>query len=208
MCKISLLKLPDNNCSQDNSLPILESGSTNTKASNSYNASTSSVNKLSNRWTSSETRFLIEEVGKSQQALQQVKDPRQKGRIWDKIVSNLQESTVASVALKGRTRTSIQQKWESLHQKYRSIKDTIKNTGEGAIQTEWEFFNDMEENLKNDSSIVAPVTTYIEEFRILIKEQTETIIKTIKDQYTHTSEIQQRQHAEQMDIFRQFLTKL
>ncbi|CAG8519488.1 1593_t:CDS:2 [Scutellospora calospora] len=224
---------------QENSLPILESGSANTNVPNSYNANTitsiSSVNKLSNRWTSSETRFLIKEVEKNQQALQQVRDLRQKGQIWDKIIANLQESTVASVALKGRTKMSIQQKWESLHQKYRSIKNTIKNTGEGAIQTKWEFFNDMEEILKNDPSIIAPVTSNsinrikhkqdnqeedekkkhlhnnekanIEEFRILIKEQTEMIIETIKDQYTYTSEIQQKQHAEQMDIFRQFLTK-
>jgi hypothetical protein len=44
----------------------------------------------------------------------------------------------------------------------------------------------------------------IEELQTFIKEQTETIISTIKDQYVHNSEIQQRQHDEQMDIFNKF----
>ncbi|RIB25643.1 hypothetical protein C2G38_2165353 [Gigaspora rosea] len=39
-----------------------------------------STNKLSNRWTSPEIRVLIEEVGKHQQMLQKVKDPREKGK--------------------------------------------------------------------------------------------------------------------------------
>jgi len=46
--------------------------------------------KLTNRWTSSETRMLIEEVGRQWQALQQVKDPREKDRIWDRIITNIQ----------------------------------------------------------------------------------------------------------------------
>jgi hypothetical protein len=47
----------------------------------------------------------------------------------------------------------------------------------------------------------------VEDFRILIQEQTETIIGAIKDQYTHSCEVQQKQHNEQMDIFKQFLMK-
>ena len=47
----------------------------------------------------------------------------------------------------------------------------------------------------------------IEEFQTFIKEQTETIISTIKDQHAYDSEIQQRQHDEQMDIFKKFLEK-
>ncbi|CAB4432622.1 unnamed protein product [Rhizophagus irregularis] len=53
--------------------------------------------KPSNRWTSAEIRILIKEVGERQQALQKVKDPREKGRIWDNIVSNIQSSNVASL---------------------------------------------------------------------------------------------------------------
>ena len=56
------------------------------------------THKLTNRWTSSETRMLIEEVGKQWQALQQVKDPREKGRIWDKIITNIQKSNLAGLA--------------------------------------------------------------------------------------------------------------
>jgi hypothetical protein len=48
----------------------------------------------------------------------------------------------------------------------------------------------------------------MEELCTLIKEQTETITKLINDQYVSTSEMQQKQHDEQMDIFRQFLLKL
>ena len=47
----------------------------------------------------------------------------------------------------------------------------------------------------------------MEELQVLIKEQIETITETIKDQYIYTSEIQQKQHDEQMDIFRKFLGK-
>ncbi|CAB4441763.1 unnamed protein product [Rhizophagus irregularis] len=77
------------------------------------------ASKPSNRWTSAEIRILIKEVGKHQQALQKVKDPREKGRIWDNIVSNIQSSNVASPVLKERSKASIQQKWDTVFQKYR-----------------------------------------------------------------------------------------
>ncbi|GBB83823.1 hypothetical protein RclHR1_10490007 [Rhizophagus clarus] len=57
-----------------------------------------------------------------------------------------------------RTKASIQQKWDSLLQKYRDIKDKISRTGEEPIQNEWEFFCDMDEYLKEDPSITAPIT--------------------------------------------------
>jgi hypothetical protein len=65
---------------------------------------------------------------------------------------------MTSSVLKERTKTSIQQKWDSLLQKYRDIKDKIARTGEEAIQNDWEFFNDMDEYLKEDPSVTAPVT--------------------------------------------------
>ena len=52
----------------------------------------------------------------------------------------------------------VQQKRDSLLQKYHDIKDKIARTGEGAVQNNWEFFNDMDEYLKEDSSVTAPVT--------------------------------------------------
>ncbi|CAG8673950.1 2507_t:CDS:2, partial [Cetraspora pellucida] len=87
------------------------------------------------------------------------------------------------------------------------------------------FFADMDEHLKKDPSIMAPVTSdsinglkhklqkddekgNIKEFHILVKKQTKTIIETIKDQYVHITEVQQKQHDEQMEIFRQLLMKL
>ncbi|KAF0547188.1 trihelix transcription factor gt-3a-like: PROVISIONAL [Gigaspora margarita] len=197
--------------------------------------------KLSNRWSFSETRMLIEEVGKQQQALQRVKDPREKGRIWDKIITNIQTSEIASLVLKERTKTSIQQKWDSLLQKYCDIKDQIASTGEELVHNNGEFFDDIDEYLRKDPSVTAPITsdsfygikrksvedqddekdikkrksthaeeekTNMEELRTLIKEQTETIAKIMNDQYVNTSEMQQKQHDEQMDIFRQFLLKL
>ncbi|UZO01422.1 uncharacterized protein OCT59_012523 [Rhizophagus irregularis] len=77
------------------------------------------ASKPSNRWTSTEIRILIKEVKEHQQALQKVKDPREKGRIWDNIVSNIQSSNVASLVLKERSKASIQQKWDTVFQKYR-----------------------------------------------------------------------------------------
>ncbi|RIB17467.1 hypothetical protein C2G38_2187210 [Gigaspora rosea] len=112
-----------------------------------------STNKLSNRWTSPEIRVLIEEVGKHQQMLQKVKDPREKGRIWDTIVSNIQSSSVAGPVLKERSKTSIQQKWDALFQKYRDIKDTVASTGEEPLQNDWEFFYDIDEYLRSDPSV-------------------------------------------------------
>ncbi|CAG8607380.1 6759_t:CDS:2 [Scutellospora calospora] len=128
-------------------------GSTSTIATSDVSA------KLSNRWSSSETRMLIEEVGKQQQALQRVKDPREKGRIWDKIITNIQTSEIASLVLKERTKASIQQKWDSLLQKYRDIKDRIASTGEEPVQNNWEFFNDIDEYLRKDPSVTAPITS-------------------------------------------------
>ena len=46
--------------------------------------------------------------------LQKVKDPREKGRNWDTIVSNIQLSSVAGPVLKEWSKTSIQQKWDAL----------------------------------------------------------------------------------------------
>ncbi|CAG8691925.1 10113_t:CDS:2, partial [Funneliformis caledonium] len=102
--------------------------------------------KLTNRWTSSETRMLIEE-------------------------------------------TSIQQKWDALLQKFCDIKDKIESTGEEAIQNDWEFFNDMDNFLRKDP------------------KQTDTIAAIMKEQYAHTSEVQQKQHNKQMEIFKMFLIK-
>ena len=103
--------------------------------------------------------MLIEEVGRQWQALQQVKDPREKDRIWDRIITNIQKSDLVSLALKERTKTSIQQKWDALLQKFRDIKDKIESTGEEAIQNDWEFFKDMDNFLRKDPSIVAPITS-------------------------------------------------
>jgi len=66
---------------------------------------------------------------------------------------------LVSLALKERTKTSIQQKWDALLQKFRDIKDKIESTGEEAIQNDWEFFKDMDNFLRKDPSIVAPITS-------------------------------------------------
>ena len=103
--------------------------------------------------------MLIKEVGQCQQALQKVKDPREKGKIWDKIVSNIQTSSIASPTLKEHSKTSIQQKWNAIFQKYCDIKDTISCTGKEAIQNDWEFYDDIDEYMKSDPSVHAPITS-------------------------------------------------
>ncbi|CAI2200704.1 17862_t:CDS:2, partial [Funneliformis geosporum] len=115
-----------------------------------FDTSGSPSSKSVNRWSSSEVRMLIEQVGKHQHSLQQVKDPREKGRIWNRIISIIQNSDLASSALKNHTKASIQQKGDSLLQKYRDIKDRIISTGEEAVQNDWEFFNDMDKYLSKD----------------------------------------------------------
>ncbi|CAI2197274.1 18726_t:CDS:2 [Funneliformis geosporum] len=124
-----------------------------------FDTSGSPSSKSVNRWSSSEVRMLIEQVGKHQHSLQQVKDPREKGRIWNRIISIIQNSDLASSALKNHTKASIQQKGDSLLQKYRDIKDRIISTGEEAVQNDWEFFNDMDKYLSKDPSITASVTS-------------------------------------------------
>ncbi|CAG8596158.1 2467_t:CDS:2, partial [Scutellospora calospora] len=148
---------------------------------------------------------IISDVGKHQQMLQKVKDPREKGRIWDTIVSNIQSSSIAGPVLKERSKTLIQQKWDALFQKYRDIKDTVAK-----------FFYDIDEYLRSDPSVEVSITSdsirgvkrkaqeseelnedehitsrkrknkhigekenLIEEFQTLIKEQTTAIIKAI-----------------------------
>ncbi|CAG8622880.1 15157_t:CDS:2 [Funneliformis mosseae] len=81
------------------------------------------------------------------------------GRIWNRIITNIQRLDLASPALKERTKTSIQQKWDALLQKFRDIKDKIESTCEEAIQNDWEFFNDMDNFLRKDPSIVALITS-------------------------------------------------
>ncbi|PKC66467.1 hypothetical protein RhiirA1_394464 [Rhizophagus irregularis] len=49
--------------------------------------------------------------------------------------------------------------------------------------------------------------TNIEEIRTLIKEQTDTIAEIMKEQYIYASEVQQKQHNEQIELFKMFLTK-
>ncbi|RGB22174.1 hypothetical protein C1646_776510 [Rhizophagus diaphanus] len=92
------------------------------------------------------------------QALQQVKDLKEKGQIWNKIITNIQKSDMASPVLKERIKTSIQQKWDAFFQKFCNIKDKIESTGGKAIQNNWEFFKDIDSFLRKDSSIVVLIT--------------------------------------------------
>ncbi|RIB22887.1 hypothetical protein C2G38_2033201 [Gigaspora rosea] len=63
-------------------------------------------------------------------------------------------------------------------------------------------------NRKRRSTRLEDEKSNMEELRSLIKEQTETIMEIMKNQYAQTSEFQQKQHDDQMDIFRQLLFKL
>ncbi|CAG8799571.1 26056_t:CDS:2, partial [Gigaspora rosea] len=58
-------------------------------------------------------------------------------------------------------------------------------------------------NRKRRSTRLEDEKSNMEELRSLIKEQTETIMEIMKNQYAQTSEFQQKQHDDQMDIFRQ-----
>ncbi|RGB38758.1 hypothetical protein C1646_812448 [Rhizophagus diaphanus] len=113
--------------------------------------------------------MLIEEVRMQWQALQQVKDPREKGRIWDKIITNIQKSDMASPALKERTKTSVQQ----------NVK--VQKNAEEQVEE-----NDTRQQKKARSE---EKKTNIDEIRTLIKEQTDTIAEIMKEQYIHASEV-------------------
>ncbi|RIB24028.1 hypothetical protein C2G38_2242256 [Gigaspora rosea] len=152
-------------------------------------------------------------------------------------------SDTASLVLKEHTKVSIQQKWNTLLQKYHDIKDKIASTKEVVIQNNCEFFDNMNIYLRRNPSVTVPITSdsicgikrkvqestedqddddnetkkrksthsenksNIEKIQGLIKEQTEAITKIIRDQYLHASEMQQKHHNEQMNIFKQFLLK-
>ena len=59
--------------------------------------------------------------------------------------------------MKECSKASIQQKWDAIFQKYQDIKNTILCTGEEAIQNNWEIYNDIDEYMKSDPNIHAPV---------------------------------------------------
>ncbi|CAG8805991.1 2876_t:CDS:2 [Cetraspora pellucida] len=103
---ISLLE-PSVNNSNHNQEYLLISQATNESLANF--SKVASNNKTNYCWTSFETRILIEEVSKNQYALQQIRDPREKEHIWDKIISNIQDST-SSLILKEQSKISFQQK--------------------------------------------------------------------------------------------------
>ncbi|KAF0534286.1 trihelix transcription factor gt-3a-like: PROVISIONAL [Gigaspora margarita] len=187
----------------------------------SSNSEASDNKSKSKRWSSSDIRKLINEVGKQYKSLQRAKDPREKGHIWNNIISSIQASAPNS-----------------------TLKDHSKflfSKSEETIQNEWELFNDVDIYLKDDPSITAPITSdsicsikhhkpdkdntnndneinskkrknthsddekkYIDNILTHIDKQTEIIVETIKDQYIQTSEVQQKQHNEQMGIFKPY----
>lgn len=66
---------------------------------------------------------------------------------------------------------------------------------------------DDEPNLKRRKSVrINNEKEYFEDFQNLIKKQTNTIVETIKE-HIYTCEIQQCQHDEQIEIFKEFLKK-
>ncbi|GBC00028.1 hypothetical protein RclHR1_03710012 [Rhizophagus clarus] len=125
-------------CNQEIPSPFdaIDVDQSSTRSTSTFVNFNTPANKSTNRWTSSETRILIEDVAKQRHALQKVKDARERERIWDRIVANIQTSNIVSLALKERAKASIQQKWDELLQKYRDVKDIIERTGEDAVQND------------------------------------------------------------------------
>ncbi|CAG8758049.1 24798_t:CDS:2, partial [Gigaspora rosea] len=86
------------------------------------------------------TRMLINEVGSHQEMLKNTSD-------------------TASLVLKEHTKVSIQQKWNTLLQKYHDIKDKIASTKEVVIQNNCEFFDNMNIYLRRNPSVTVPITS-------------------------------------------------
>ncbi|GBC15537.2 hypothetical protein GLOIN_2v1088818 [Rhizophagus irregularis DAOM 181602=DAOM 197198] len=134
----------------------------------------------------------------------------------------IEESDMASPSLKERTKTSVQQKWDALLQKFRDIKDKTESTDPSIVAPitsdsiygikRKEQKNAEEQIEENDSRQQKKARSEekkinIEEIRTLIKEQTDTIAEIMKEQYIYASEVQQKQHNEQIELFKMFLTK-
>ena len=95
-----------------------------------------------NRWSSTETRTLILSYQEHAEALARAKSPQRKKAIWQTIQQAFKESCQDNGIESEKTLTQLKEKWKSLVDKYKKIKDNNKATGRG--RESFEFFEELD----------------------------------------------------------------
>ena len=95
-----------------------------------------------NRWSSIETRTLILSYQEHAEALSRAKSPQRKKAIWQTILQAFRENCQDNAVESEKTLTQLKEKWKSLVDKYKKIKDNNKATGRG--RESFEFFEELD----------------------------------------------------------------
>lgn len=95
-----------------------------------------------NRWSSIETKTLILSYQEHAEALTRAKSPQRKRVIWQTILQAFRESCQDNAIESEKTLTQLKEKWKSLVEKYKKIKDNNKSTGRG--RESFEFFEELD----------------------------------------------------------------
>ena len=95
-----------------------------------------------NHWSSTETRTLIFSYREHAEALARAKSPQRKKAIWQTILQAFKESCQDNGIESEKTLTQLKEKWKSLVDKYKKIKDNNKATGRG--RESFEFFEELD----------------------------------------------------------------
>ena len=95
-----------------------------------------------NRWSSIETKTLILSYQEHAEALTRAKSPQRKKAIWQTILQAFRESCQDNAIESEKTLTQLKEKWKSLVDKYKKVKDNNKATGRG--RESFEFFKELD----------------------------------------------------------------
>jgi Myb/SANT-like DNA-binding domain len=106
------------------------------------------------RWQHDETILLIKVINKHWDALKTTKGSRERGRTWDAIVNELENSKFGE-RMKERSKGSIQQKWDALVSDYKDAVDAENQTGAAPI--EFEYYDEMANIMRGDHAVSPPV---------------------------------------------------
>jgi len=101
-----------------------------------------SSNAGRNCWSSIETRTLILSYQEHAEALTQAKSPQRKRAIWQTILQAFRDSYQDNAIESVKTLTQLKEKWKSLVEKYKKIKDNNKATGRW--RESFEFFKELD----------------------------------------------------------------
>ena len=95
-----------------------------------------------NRWSSIETRTLILSYQEHAEALTQAKSPQRKKAIWQTMLQAFRGSCQDNAIESEKTLAHLKEKWKSLVNKYKKIKDNNKATGRG--RESFDFFEELD----------------------------------------------------------------